>query len=218
MSGGELVQHSHMVAVRTPYRNFDVGFKLKMAERKEALKRKIRLVTSTIDPMQPLQAYFSLGKLGGRANTYTQNPYEEKTGVWEHGLPSDRIVVHWLLNSPAVVRRLEVGPPRHDLRRELKQQTAINHLIEVAPGLTTSSPIKLNCTDSQLVFEIPYNLSEIKTRNLGMALEWQGKVRQVFKYYLRKGYTATDFWVAEQDGRPRAFYVLGKEEKKRAVA
>ena len=31
----------YMLAVRTAYRNFDVAFKLKMAQRKEALKRKI---------------------------------------------------------------------------------------------------------------------------------------------------------------------------------
>jgi ATP-dependent Clp protease ATP-binding subunit ClpX len=39
-SSGEPIQHSYMLAVRVAYRNFDVGFKLKMAQRKEALKRK----------------------------------------------------------------------------------------------------------------------------------------------------------------------------------
>src|SRR5262249_19748390 len=51
---GELVQHSHMLAVRAAYRNFDVGFKLKQMQRKEALRRKIRTILWTFDPMQPV--------------------------------------------------------------------------------------------------------------------------------------------------------------------
>ena len=65
---GVLIQYSQMLAVRNAYRNFDIGFKLKAAQRKEALKRKIFLIESTIDPMQPSNAYFTLGKLGASAN------------------------------------------------------------------------------------------------------------------------------------------------------
>ena len=61
---GKPIHHSYMLAVRMAYRNFDVAFKLKMAQRKEALKRKISLITASFDPMQPLNAYFALGKLG----------------------------------------------------------------------------------------------------------------------------------------------------------
>jgi len=39
---GILIQHSHMLAVRQAYRNFGVGYRLKLAQRKESLKRKIR--------------------------------------------------------------------------------------------------------------------------------------------------------------------------------
>jgi predicted GNAT superfamily acetyltransferase len=82
----------------------------------------------------------------------------------------------------------------------------------MSPGITISSPVKLNCTDDQILFEIPYNLPEIKSRNLGVALEWQGKMRQVFRHYFKKGYAAADFWVGEEDGRLRAFYYLSKKK------
>ena len=213
MANGQLIQHSHMLAVRAAYRNFDVGFRLKLAQRKEALKRKIRSITSAFDPMQPLQAYFFLGKLATWANTYEVNFYGETTGTAERGLPTDRILAHWNLESEAVVRRLESGPIRHDLRKELKQHAIINRLQEVAPGMTTSSPVKLNCAADQCLFEIPYNLPEIKNRNLGIALEWQGKMRQVFRHYFKRGYAATDFWVAEQEGHLRAFYFLAKKKR-----
>jgi predicted GNAT superfamily acetyltransferase len=207
---GEPVQHSCMLAVRAAYRNFDVGFKLKLTQRKEALKRKITAVTSSFDPMLPINAYFTLGKLGERADAYEENFCGETTSFSDRGTPTDRLISRWDLESHSVTRRLEAGPQRHDIRKELKQRTVINHLVEVAPGMTNSSAIKLNCAEDQFLFEVPYNLPEIKSRDLGVALEWQGKLRQVFRHYFKKDYAATDFWVVEQDGRLRAFYFLEK--------
>jgi predicted GNAT superfamily acetyltransferase len=207
---GAPIQYSYMLAVRMAYRNFDVGFKLKLAQRKEAQKRKISLIASSFDPMQPANAYFTLGKLGEWADAYEENFCGETTSLLDRGLPTDRILTHWNLNSKAVARRLESGPQRRDLRKELKQRAVINRLVEIAPGLMNSSPVKLNCSSDQFLFEVPYNLPEIKNRDLGIALEWQGKMRQVFRHYFKKEYVATDFWVAEQDGHLRAFYLLEK--------
>ncbi len=207
---GRILQHSHMLAVRLAYRNFDVGYKLKVAQRKEALRRKIGLITWTFDPMQPLNAYFNLGKLGARASGYEENFYGETTSLLHRGLPTDRFVTRWELEDAAVEKRLETGPPRHDLRKELKKYAIVNRLDEVAPGMTASSPLKLNCTEAELLFEVPYNLPDIKNRNLGVALEWQGKMRQLFRHYFKRGYAATDFWVAEVEGHLRAFYLLEK--------
>ncbi|HYQ59817.1 MAG TPA: hypothetical protein VEP29_02110 [Desulfatiglandales bacterium] len=214
MENGELLQHSHMLAVRSAYRNFDVGFKLKLAQRREALKRKIRVITWTFDPMQPLNAYFNLGKLGAWANTYREDFYGESTSALHRGLPTDRLMARWDLPLESVVDRLEEGPPRHDLRKELKKYPVINLLEDVAPGLPASSPVKLNCAEPEILFEVPYNLPEIKGRNLGVALEWQGKMRQVFRTYFKKGYVATDFWVTEEEGHLRAFYYLQKGKRK----
>jgi predicted GNAT superfamily acetyltransferase len=207
---GTLLHYSHMLAVRVAYRNFDVGYKLKIAQRKEVLRRKISLVTSTFDPMQPLNAYFTLGKLGGWAHTYEEDFYGETTSISDRGLPTDRMLAHWDLDDAQVEQKLESGPVRRDIRKELKQKPVINSLVEIAPGLMHSSPVKLTCTNDQFLFEVPYNLPEIKSRDLGIALEWQGKMRQVFKTYFKKGYAATDFWVAEQEGHLRAFYLLEK--------
>ncbi len=212
-SNGELIHYSHMSAVRVAYRNFDVGFKLKLAQRKEVLKRKISVITSTFDPMQPLNAYFMLGKLGARADTYEEDFCGETTSLLDRGLPTDRLLAHWDLESNGVLHRLESGPLRHDLRKEMKQRTVINQLVEVAPGMMNCSPLKMHCSADQFLFEVPYNLQEIKNRDLGIALEWQGKMRQVFRHYFKKDYATTDFWVAEQDGHLRAFYLLEKKKR-----
>jgi predicted GNAT superfamily acetyltransferase len=210
---GEVLQHSHMLAVRAAYRNFDVGFRLKLAQRKGTLRRKLKTITWTFDPMQPANAYFNMGKLGVWSASYVEHFYGESTSSLHRGLPTDRFMVRWDLKSPHVVERLELGPPRHDLRKELKKCPAVNSLKELSPGISTSGPIKLNLAAHQLLFEVPYNLPDIKARNLGVALEWQGKMRQVFRSYFKRGYAATDFWVAEEEGHLRAFYFLEKRVK-----
>jgi predicted GNAT superfamily acetyltransferase len=211
-ANGKAIQHSHMLAVRTAYRNFDVAFKLKMAQRKESLRRKISLIHSSFDPMQPLNAYFTLGKLGASANVYEENSCGETTSLLDKGLPTDRLFAQWRLENGDVARRLETGPPRRDYRKEIKQRPVINQLVEIAPGMMNCAPVKLNCTSAQFLFEVPYNLQEIKNRDLGIALEWQGKMRQVFRHYFRKDYVASDFWVIEQDGHLRAFYLMEKKK------
>ena len=205
-------QRSVLLAVRTAYRNFDVGFKLKAAQRKETLKQKISHITFSIDPMQPLNAYFALGKIGAWSNEYEENYYGETTRQTDRGMPTDRLLTHWDLESGEVVRRLEAGPPRHDLRKEMKRQTVINRLEETAPGLMVPTAIKLNCPEEKFLFEVPYNLPEIKSRDLGVAIEWQSKMRQMFRHYFKKDYVVTDFFVTTHDGHLRAFYRMDKRK------
>jgi predicted GNAT superfamily acetyltransferase len=206
------IQHSCLLAVRVAYRNFDIGFKLKSAQRKEALKRKIKLITASFDPMQPMNAYFALGKLGICSDQYEENYYGETTRASDRGLPTDRLLTKWNLESSEVVRRLETGPPRHDLKKEMKKLKVINGLEETLPGLMKPSGIKLNFTEDKFLFEVPYNLQEIKGRDLGIAMEWQSKMRQTFRHYFRKGYVATDFFVTAHDGHLRSFYRMDKKK------
>jgi len=205
---GEAIHYSCLLGVRKAYRNFDVGFKLKLAQRKEVLRRKIKTIAWTFDPMQPLNAYFNLGKLAARVEGYKENLYGETSSPLDKGLPTDRLMASWRLSDKRVEGRLETGPPRRDLRKELKKYPVVNTLEEIAPGMTTCSPVKPNFDAGQVLFEIPYNLPDIKHRNLGVALEWQGRMRQVFRAYFKKGYAATDFWLAEDEGHLRTFYYL----------
>jgi len=207
------IHHLVMLAVRAAYRNFDIGFKLKAALRKELLKRKITLVTSSIDPLLPDNAYFALGKLGAWSDQYEENYCGETTRQTDRGMPTDRLFVYWDLGSKEVVHRLESGPPRHDLKKEMKRQTIINRLEETSPGLSKPVAVKLNCTEATFLFEVPYNLPEIKSRDLGMALDWQAKMRQMFRNYFRKGYATTEFFVTTHDGYLRSFYKFEKKKK-----
>jgi len=212
MRGGKRVQHCCLLVTKAAYKNFDIGFKLQTALRKETLKRKITNITCAFDPMQPLHPYFFLGKLGFYTNAYEENLYGETYGQYGREFSTDRMIAVWELENETVIRRIEGGPPRHNFRKDLKCIPVINRLRESAPGIFTSSEIKMDCKAESFFFEIPYNLPEIKNRDLDATWEWRQNLRHVFGGYFKKGYAAIDFWAMEHDGQFRAGYLLGKRK------
>jgi predicted GNAT superfamily acetyltransferase len=94
--------HSHMLAVREPYRNRGLGARLKLAQRQEALDRGICHMEWTFDPLEIKNAYLNLHKLGAIVCRYEANFYGVSSSRLQGGLPTDRLVAEWRLNSPRV--------------------------------------------------------------------------------------------------------------------
>ena len=105
--------HSHMLAVRTTYRNAGLGRLLKLSQRDEALARGIELMEWTFDPLEIKNAYLNIEKLGAIARRYNVNQYGITSSPLQGGLPTDRLVAEWWLKSQRVVTLLEKGsvPP-----------------------------------------------------------------------------------------------------------
>jgi predicted GNAT superfamily acetyltransferase len=103
---GEMAHHSHMLAVKNEYRNFNLGYKLKLAQREEVLAQGINLITWTFDPLQSLNAYFNFTKLGVICDRYMINFYGEEASSFLHQSGTDRFWVKWWLTSDRVVKRL----------------------------------------------------------------------------------------------------------------
>ena len=103
---GEMAHHSHMLAVRNDYRNFNLGYKLKLAQREEVLAQGINLITWTYDPLQSLNAYFNFTKLGVICDRYMINFYGEEASSFLHQSGTDRFWVKWWLTSDRVMKRL----------------------------------------------------------------------------------------------------------------
>ncbi len=102
--------HSHMLAVRQAYRNRGLGVELKLAQRKEALDRGIRLIEWTFDPLEIKNAYLNLNKLGAIARRYEVDFYGVSSSRLQGGLPTDRLVAEWQLDSPRVGAILDGHP------------------------------------------------------------------------------------------------------------
>jgi len=98
--------HSHMTGVLTEYRDRGVGRMLKLFQRDEALRRDIRLIEWTFDPLEMRNAHFNLNRLGAIARRYMPNLYGITSSPLHRGLATDRLVAEWYLDSPRVLAAL----------------------------------------------------------------------------------------------------------------
>jgi predicted GNAT superfamily acetyltransferase len=103
-TGGELrpYLHSHMMAVKEGYRNRGLGVRLKLAQREEALSRGIHHMEWTFDPLEIKNAFLNIHKLGAVSRTYMVDFYGVSSSRLQGGLPTDRLVAEWRLESPHV--------------------------------------------------------------------------------------------------------------------
>jgi predicted GNAT superfamily acetyltransferase len=99
-----------MTAVLPDYQNRGVGRRLKLFQRQDALSRGIRLVEWTFDPLELKNAHFNLVRLGAIARRYIPNCYGLTESPLHAGLPTDRLVAEWWLDSPRVQGILADNP------------------------------------------------------------------------------------------------------------
>ena len=101
--------HSHMLAVLPGYRNRGVGRRLKLMQRDDALARGVRLVEWTFDPLELKNAFFNIERLGVVVRRYVPNAYGLTSSALQGGLPTDRLVAEWWLESERVGAALAGG-------------------------------------------------------------------------------------------------------------
>jgi len=190
---------SHMTAVLEEYRNRDIGLRLKMRQREEAQAAGIDEIQWTFDPLQALNAHFNIHKLGVIVREHEENVYGYSTSPLHHGLPTDRFIAEWHLNSDRVRERLS-GAKHPLILRDFDRILRIN---------TPDSEPNLRSEESPLLLEIPASISKLKQTDAAQATDWQDKIRAASQHYFKAGYTITDFILVDQP-LPQAFYVLEK--------
>lgn len=102
---------SHMLAVLPEYRGRDLGVQLKLAQGRWARANGYDLMTWTYDPLEAVNANLNIGRLGGIARQYLVNHYGELSGGLISGLPTDRLLLEWHLQSPRVSAILDGEVP-----------------------------------------------------------------------------------------------------------
>ena len=117
--------HSHMLAVKNAYRNRGLGAQLKLEQRREALSRGIRLMEWTFDPLEIKNAWLNIHKLGAIVRTYRVNFYGVSSSRLQGGLPTDRFVAEWNLDSPRVHATLEGRPQPCQIEERILVPAAI---------------------------------------------------------------------------------------------
>jgi predicted GNAT superfamily acetyltransferase len=103
--------HSHMLGVLPAYRDARIGQRLKLRQRQDALARGIGLIEWTFDPLELKNAFLNIEKLGAIVRVYKENQYGATTSPLHGGLPTDRCIAEWWLDSPRVHAILDgTGP------------------------------------------------------------------------------------------------------------
>jgi predicted GNAT superfamily acetyltransferase len=179
---------SHMTAVVEEYRGRDVGLRLKMRQREEALASGIDEIHWTFDPMQALNAHFNIRKLGVTVREYEENVYGLSSSPLHQGLRTDRFIAEWDLkktgNSDLILRDFDRMPRINEMSGK--------------PDFTLD--------ESPLLLEIPMDVAALKQSDPAKANAWQDSVRDASLHYFNTGYVITDFILVD-----RAFYVLEKK-------
>jgi chorismate synthase len=189
---GKVKHHSHMAGVVAEYRDKNVGYLLKLAQREVVLKQGITHMTWTCDPLESRNANFNFHKLGATCNTYFVNLYGDMSGINE-GLPSDRFQADWFLDTQHVKERLQ--GVRFSVSRDDAQVISSNE----------NRPPEIWTLDAEKVWlEIPTNFQTIRVSDKELALAWRMVTRTIFTEAFAKGYTVTDF-IFEQG---KGYYVL----------
>ncbi|MCW5982527.1 MAG: acetyltransferase [Bryobacteraceae bacterium] len=112
---GTMYLHSHMLGVLEAYRNHGVGRRLKLEQRKDALSRGIGLIEWTFDPLELKNAFLNIERLGVIVRRYVPNQYGVTTSKLHGGMPTDRCVAEWILDSPRTLAILDGAPRQREL-------------------------------------------------------------------------------------------------------
>ncbi|MGH9710051.1 MAG: GNAT family N-acetyltransferase, partial [Candidatus Acidiferrales bacterium] len=99
---GRPIIHSHMTAVLSEFRDRGIGRMLKLAQRNDALARGIHLVEWTFDPLELKNAHFNINRLGAVVKRYIPDCYGITDSPLHAGLPTDRLMAEWYLDSKRV--------------------------------------------------------------------------------------------------------------------
>ena len=102
--------HSHMLAVKEAYRNKGLGRQLKLEQRREALSRGVRYIEWTFDPLEIKNAFLNIHRLGAIVRSYRVDFYGVSSSRLQAGLPTDRLLAEWRLDSPRVEAALKGRP------------------------------------------------------------------------------------------------------------
>ena len=204
---GELAHHSHMLAVKPTYRNYDLGRRLKLAQREHVIAQGIGLISWTFDPLQSLNAHFNFGKLGVLADRYFLNFYGEDAASFLHQTGTDRLWVSWLVSSERVKERISgisysapSNPGPSLVQVEADDSSRRNDLDE---GLNRD----------HAAIEIPSNIDALP-RETG--LRWREDTRWAFTEALNAGYFVDGF-VRETRGDKRiGKYILSRKKAQKA--
>ena len=180
---------SDLMAVEPAYRG-GLGYALKTLQAALALEAGFPEMVWTVDPLRAANARLNFERLGANAREYIENLYGEDFGQGLYGgMPSDRLVVTWPLESERVRSRLLDG--HHPLT-----VGDVMDLPEYEPG--NDAP--------RVRLAIPSDIDSLVAADPARAHDWRLHLRDHLQPAFNHGYAITGF--AGQRSDDVGWYVL----------
>lgn len=199
---GRPVHWSHLLAVHPEARGGGLGRRLKLFQREQLLKRGVRTVFWTFDPLVASNAHLNINWLGVQVVGYVPNMYGKEAPNRVHpGGETDRLIVRWDLESQRT-------------RWAIQGDFVHGHFSVVpdAPIVEPPDPSERLQADDELPetssvrLEVPCDLMALARRRPEAVAPWRRLVRQAFLHYMRRGYVVQSFH--REGSPPRCLYFL----------
>ncbi|HTR65689.1 MAG TPA: hypothetical protein VMH85_07950 [Terriglobales bacterium] len=209
MEHGQLSIHSHMLAVLPAYRDSDIGYRLKLAQRDRALAMRVGSATErrsldprspslrideitwTFDPLQSKNAHLNFGKLGVVSNRYKADFYGPETTSALHQNGTDRLWVRWPIASRRVEERLRGKDPRAEMLDALAH---LHPLVQFnGEGRPARDSLSAALQRQRIAIEIPSDIASIEQKDPDLAREWRLATRWAFTEALTAGFIVAEF-------------------------
>lgn len=188
---GNTIKHcSHMAAVHPYYRDQNLGYRLKLAQRDFMRQQGLDICTWTYDPLEARNAVLNIAKLGATAHVYKRNIYGQRLGGINAALPTDRFHVRWEVNSARTLHCVTTGQrvsapvaaqPEQILTRVVMQGDL--------PVLAATGPLPQG---DLIGVQIPAHFQRVKRDDVEAASHWRLGTRALFETAFRAGYTVVN--------------------------
>jgi predicted GNAT superfamily acetyltransferase len=205
---GQITIHSHMVAVLEAYRQLDVGWRLKLAQRERALALGVREMTWTFDPLQSRNAHFNFAKLGVVSENYKPDFYGAESSSMLHRNGTDRLWVRWLLSSRRVRDRISGRDGRAEVLDTLRHLAPLVRFS--GDGRPTRADLKEALARERVKIEIPGEILEVERSDMELAREWRAATRWAFTESLRAGFFVAEYCRSIRGQQGPGAYLLQK--------
>jgi predicted GNAT superfamily acetyltransferase len=189
--------HSHIAGVGPAGLGRAVGFALKLHQRAWCLRRDVRAIAWTYDPLIRRNGYFNLVKLGARPVEYLRNFYGTMDDAINGGTETDRVLVRWDLCSE-LVADASWGRPRPASHAEERERGAMTALSAGPDGLPVPAlPAAGESGARTLLVGVPADIEAMRLSDPAGAAAWRTALRDVLSPLLSGGARVTGF---DRDG------------------
>jgi predicted GNAT superfamily acetyltransferase len=181
--GRDVYLLSHMLAIHPEYRDRGIGRQLKLEQRNWAMKNGYGKMVWTYDPLETRNAYLNLCKLGGYVKNYVENYYGIMNDKLNFGMPTDRFVLEWDLDSP----KAHMAMHGH---LDVSGWSGFPTLYGVSylNGLPAPDEEIREMGSDHCLAPVPSDIQSIKSQNFELAVAWRHRIRSAVSAKFQEGY------------------------------